>query len=52
MAVAQPPGSKAFEVLDFKDVTAGKAGPIVSQMHNGGLFDEIQRCHPGVESQG
>jgi hypothetical protein len=28
MAVAQPLGSKAVEVLDFKDVTAGRVGPI------------------------
>ncbi len=42
MAVAQPPGSKAIEVLDFKDPTAGKAGPIAWQMHNAGLFDEYK----------
>ena len=40
MAVAQPPGSKPVEVLDFKDPTAGKVGPIAWQMHNAGLFDE------------
>jgi len=40
MAVAQPPGSKAVEVLDFKDATAGKVGPIAWQMHYEGLFDE------------
>jgi hypothetical protein len=28
MAVAQPPGTKAVEVLVFIDPTAGKAGPI------------------------
>jgi hypothetical protein len=39
MAVAQPPGNKAVEVLDFKDPAAGKAGPIAWQMHNAGLFD-------------
>jgi hypothetical protein len=39
MAVAQPPGNKAVEVLDFKDPVAGKAGPIAWQMHNAGLFD-------------
>lgn len=42
MAVAQPPGSKAVEVLDFKDATAGKVGPIAWQMHNVGLFDEYK----------
>ena len=42
MAVAQPPGSKAVEVLDFKDAAAGKVGPIAWQMHNAGLFDEYK----------
>jgi hypothetical protein len=42
MAVAQPPGSKAIEVLDFKDAAAGKVGPIAWQMHNAGLFDEYK----------
>ena len=42
MAVAQPPGSKAVEVLDFKDATAGKAGPVAWQMHNAGLLDEYK----------
>jgi hypothetical protein len=42
MAVAQPPGSKAVEVLDFTDPTAGKGGPIAWQMHNAGLFDEYK----------
>ena len=42
MAVAQPPGSKAVEVLDFKDPTAAKVGPIALQMHNAGLFDEYK----------
>jgi len=40
MAVAQPPGSKAVEVLDFKEPTAGQKGPFALQMHNKGLFDE------------
>ena len=40
MAVAQPVGSKAFEVLDFKDESAGQKGPFALQMHNRGLFDE------------
>lgn len=42
MAVAQPPGTKAIEVLDFKDPAAGKMGPIAWQMHNQGLFDEYK----------
>lgn len=42
MAVAQPVGSKAQEALQFKDPTAGKAGPIAWQMHNSGLFDEYK----------
>ena len=42
MAVAQPLGSKAVEVLDFKNAEAGKAGPIALQMHNPNLFDEYK----------
>uniref|UniRef100_Q021Q3 3-keto-alpha-glucoside-1,2-lyase/3-keto-2-hydroxy-glucal hydratase domain-containing protein n=1 Tax=Solibacter usitatus (strain Ellin6076) TaxID=234267 RepID=Q021Q3_SOLUE len=42
MAVAQPPGAQAVEVLDFKDPSAGKVGPIAWQMHNAGLFDEYK----------
>ena len=42
MAVAQPVGSKAVEVLIFKDPTAGKVGPIAWQMHNAGLIDEFK----------
>jgi hypothetical protein len=42
MAVAQPPGSRAVEVLDFKDPTAGKVGPVAFQIHNAGLFDEYK----------
>ena len=42
MAVAQPVGMQACEVLDFKDPTAGKIGPIAFQMHNKGLFDEYR----------
>lgn len=40
MAVAQPVGAKAIEVLDFKEPTAGQKGPFALQMHNKGLFDE------------
>jgi len=49
LAVAQPPGSKAVEVLDFKDPSAGKAGPIAWQMHNAGLFDEYKDVALDVE---
>jgi len=42
LAVAQPVGSKAVEILDFKDPTAGKIGPFALQMHNKGLFDEYK----------
>jgi hypothetical protein len=42
MAVAQPVGGRAVEVLDFKDPTAGRVGPIAWQMHNAGLFDEFK----------
>lgn len=42
MAVAQPVGSKAVEVLEFKDASAGKVGPIALQMHNAGLFDKYK----------
>jgi hypothetical protein len=42
MAVAQPPGSTAVEVLRFEDRAAGKSGPIAWQMHNAGLFDEYK----------
>ena len=42
MKVAQPPDSKPIDVLDFKDPSAGKTGPIAWQMHNAGLFDEYK----------
>ena len=42
MAVAQPLGSKAVEMLQFRDPAAGKPGPIAWQMHNAGLFDEFK----------
>lgn len=42
MAVAQPVGAKAYEVLSFKDATAGRRGPLGWQMHNKGLFDEYK----------
>jgi hypothetical protein len=42
MAVAQPVGTRAAEVLVFHDPTAGRGGPIAWQMHNKGLFDEYK----------
>jgi hypothetical protein len=42
MAVAQPVGTRAVEVLTFKDPSAAKKGPIAWQMHNKGLFDEYK----------
>jgi hypothetical protein len=42
MAVAQPVGTTAVEVLQFTDLTAGRKGPIAWQMHNKGLFDEFK----------
>jgi hypothetical protein len=49
MAVAQPPGSQAVEVLDFKETSAGKVGPIALQMHNAGLFDEYKEISIEVD---
>ena len=40
MAVAQPVGKRAVEVVDFKVAEAGRNGPFALQMHNKGLFDE------------
>jgi len=42
MAVAQPVGSGAVEVLAFRDPAAGRSGPVAWQMHNAGLFDEYK----------
>jgi hypothetical protein len=42
MAVAQPPGGKAVEVVDFNVPEAGKPGPFAIQIHNKGLFDEYK----------
>jgi hypothetical protein len=42
MAVAQPPGNRAVEVLTCRDAAAGRSGPIAFQMHNAGLFDEYK----------
>ena len=40
MAVAQPVGGNAVEVVDFHVPEAGRTGPFALQMHNKGLFDE------------
>jgi hypothetical protein len=42
LAIAQPPGAKAVELLDYNLPEAGKTGPIALQMHNGGLLDEYK----------
>ena len=42
MAVAQPVGAKAVEVLRFHDPSAGRPGPIAWQMHNATLLDEFK----------
>jgi hypothetical protein len=49
MAVAQPVGTKAVEVLQFKDSLAGRKGPLALQMHNKGLFDEYANIAVEVE---
>jgi hypothetical protein len=51
MAVAQPLGSKAVEVLAFRDPAAGKVGPIAWQMHNPGLFDEFKDITAELDPQ-
>jgi hypothetical protein len=42
MAIAQPPGTRAYEVLDFNVPAAGKSGVFALQMHNKGLSDEYK----------
>jgi hypothetical protein len=51
MAVAQPVGSKAVEVLRFKDAAAGRIGPIAWQMHNATLLDEFKDVEIEVDPQ-
>jgi 3-keto-disaccharide hydrolase len=51
MAVAQPVGATAVEVLQFKDPAAGQKGPIAWQMHNATLFDEYKDVEIEVEPQ-
>ena len=42
MAVAQPVGTKAVEVLTFNDPAADKLGPLAWQMHDKELCDEYK----------
>jgi hypothetical protein len=49
MAVAQPLGTKAIEVLEFMDPTAARKGPIAWQMHNRGLFDEYKNVRIEID---
>lgn len=49
LAVAQPPGSKAIELVDFRDPLAGRSGPVAFQMHNAGLFDEYKNISIEVD---
>lgn len=51
MAVAQPVGAQAVEVLDFNVPEAGKTGPIAWQMHNAGLFDEYKDVTIEIDPQ-
>ncbi|MFL6076067.1 MAG: hypothetical protein ACJ73S_21975, partial [Mycobacteriales bacterium] len=39
---------KGVEVLDFKDKTAGRVGPLAIQVHNSGIQDEYRSLY--VES--
>lgn len=46
---------KATEVLDFKDKTAGRVGPLAIQVHNSGIHDEYKSLYlesPVVDSPG
>lgn len=46
---------KATEVLDFKDKTAGRVGPLAIQVHNSGIHDEYKSLYlesPVVQSPG
>jgi hypothetical protein len=36
---------KATEVLDFRDKTAGRVGPLAIQVHNGGIQDEYKSLY-------
>ncbi len=46
---------KATEVLDFKDPTAGRTGPLAIQVHNSGIHDEYKSLYlesPVVDNPG
>jgi len=46
---------KATEVLDFKDPTAGRTGPLAIQVHNSGIHDEYKGLYlesPVVDDPG
>jgi len=49
MAVAQPVGSKAVEVLSYHLPEAGKTAPIAWQLHNTGLLDEYKDIRVEVD---
>lgn len=49
MAVAQPVGTKAIEILRFADTAAGRPGPFALQMHNAGLFDEFRELRVEID---
>jgi hypothetical protein len=49
MAVAQPPGTRGFELLRFEDPPAARSGPIALQMHNAQLFDEYRDLRVEVD---
>ena len=51
MAVSQPVGTKAVEVLQFQDPAAGRKGPIAWQMHNATLYDEYKDVVIEVDPQ-
>ncbi len=49
MAIAQPVGTRAIEVLGFNDPAAARRGPIALQMHNARLFDEYKNLRIEVD---
>jgi len=51
MAVAQPVGSKAVEVLRFANTKVGRNGPIAWQMHNATLVDQFKDVEIEVDPQ-
>jgi hypothetical protein len=51
MAIAQPVGTRAIELLGFHDPAAARAGPIALQMHNAQLFDEYSDIRIEIDPQ-